>query len=149
MYFNNIASGREQAEQYLANEGKETIGSFIDLFDKPIPLLVSFTVDYFRISWEYYEYFSLVLRNPKISSSKNLTQDVVYNFLMDEYHGEGRFWMPQSAVSFAIKPDVYSKNYMNAVTNELFLDRARRDRELARQRNYRKANKLFSTGLLW
>ncbi|MEJ2613032.1 MAG: hypothetical protein P8179_24000 [Candidatus Thiodiazotropha sp.] len=149
LYFNDIADGREQAEQYLANEGKETIGSFVDLYEKPIPLLVSFTADYFQISWQYYEYFALVLRNPKILSSKNLTKDVVYNFLVDEYNGEGRFWMPQNAISFAIKPDVYSKNYMNAVTNELFLDRVRRDRESARQRNRRKANKLFSTGLLW
>ncbi len=137
----------DKLKKIINKEKNITITGYVDLYENPLPLLIAYRTDFYPDAWGYYEYLKLVLADSNVTSSKAVTQNILHNFLSNEYKGDGAFWMPYTAVDFIKKPKAYSNGYLNSINNELLLDTIRSTRKSVKQRKRIKGNEIIGARL--
>jgi hypothetical protein len=147
-HFNDNNEELDKIKEITKNEKNIAVSGYVDLYDNPLPLLVAYRTDFYPDAWGYYEYSKLVLADSRVTSSKTVTKEILYDFLSNEYKGDGAFWMPYTAVDFIKKPEMYSNGYLNSINKELLLDSIKRTRRLVKQRKIIKANEIVGARLL-
>jgi hypothetical protein len=135
-------------KSFSEKESKVTIGSYVELYDNPVPWATSFSTDYFHDYWYYYAYLMTVVRSSSLKASKMITEEELYEFYQKEYSSEAKFWMPRNAVRLVERPDIFLKKNYKLLKQESLIDKIRRDRKSIRQRESAKGDRL-RTSKLW
>lgn len=143
----NIAM--EKIALFYKNESNVTIGSYLDLFDYPVPWVTSSHTDFFSNAWDLYEYLSIMVKPSDDSDDKNITKAALYDFIMSEYRAEDKYWMPHDIVrKIDKKPDEFLLGHLERLKDGLIIENMRSDRESAKKREKMQGDKLRVSHLL-
>ncbi|MCU7843293.1 MAG: hypothetical protein KZQ93_05585 [Candidatus Thiodiazotropha sp. (ex Monitilora ramsayi)] len=134
-------------KSFSEKESQVMIGSYVDLYDNPVPWATSFSTDNFSDHWHYYEYLITAVSKTGIAAIQTITKEDLYEFYQQEYKSEAKFWMPRNAVRLVEKPDIYLVRALKALKQGILLDRIRRNVKSVRKRESTKGDQLRTTKL--
>jgi hypothetical protein len=138
----------ELMNRLSAEESRITIGSYINLYENPVPWSTSFSTDYFHDCWYYYVYLMAVVKKSVSMPNEIVTKTDLYDVYKNEYQSAEKFWMPRNAIRLVEKPDIYLKRKIKNLKQEALIDRIKRDRASVRLRKKTQGDRL-RTSRLW